>query len=500
MTDNHIYDMTKVEYRLIEMIPGLLTWSFILLFILFSVVNPTIVAYLVVFYTVYFAYEATSMVILIVICSRRVKKAVKTDWMARLAELHQNKGVDWERMFCAVIIPFANETEAVLRPTLQCIADNTYPANKKIVVLASEFRLEKGYDLAIKLKEEFKDAFFDILITRHQITSGEIVGKSSNENHAGRELYKYIEEKGIDPKNVIVTSNDSDGRENPNYMARLVYCYMTEDEPEKRIYQPLLMFFNNIWNVSIVSRIIATFSIEWQLAVALKPHRAQNFACYALCLDTLHKAGYWDPDIIPEDERIFWKVINYFGQDVKIVPLYVPITLDAVKATTYVRSLKEQYLQLRRWAWGASEISYSLPHVYKNKNIPLGLKFVYISQQLRKAFEWALTPFIIFFGLSIPSWINPKFSQNILSDSLPFILSRILTLTTIFLITVFYIEAIFAPKKPSEWNIFRVGFSVVQWIAFPFVSIAFSAIPALEAQTRLILGRPIAYKVTEKAQ
>jgi hypothetical protein len=41
--------------------------------------------------------------------------------------------------------------------------------------------------------------------------------------------------------------------------------------------------------------------------------------------------------------------------------------------------------------------------------------------------------------------------------------------------------------------------SYVQWLALPFVGIFFSNLPALDAQTRLLTGRYLEYRVTEKA-
>ena len=486
--------------RLFEMIPGSITLGFIALMVFLSMFYPVLAAYVIVFYSVYFIYQSIFVVLLMFRTSNKVQKTLKTNWMEQLETLDKREAGEWQKLYHAIIIPFANEGDDVLRPTVQCISDNNYPANRKILILATEDRLENGFQVASRIKNDFEKGFFKILITRHKLVAGEIVGKASNENWAARELFSFIQSENIDPTKVIVSSNDSDSRHNINYMARLSHSFLTQTEPLKRIYQPIPMFFNNIWTVSFISRIIATFSAQWQMALALKPHRFMNFSCYAICLETLHKIGYWDPSIIPEDERIYWRAVLYYGKDLAVVPLFLPVFLDAVKAKTYTKSLREQYIQIRRWAWGASEIAFSLPNIVKSKKIPTHLKILYISQQLRKSFEWALAPFILLFGLSLPSYLNPEFSKNILSYSLPFILSKILTLTTCLMITVFYIEAVFAPPKPTEWSILRRGFSLVQWAAFPFVSIIFSAIPAIEAQVRLIINKPIQYKATEKAQ
>ena len=39
----------------------------------------------------------------------------------------------------------------------------------------------------------------------------------------------------------------------------------------------------------------------------------------------------------------------------------------------------------------------------------------------------------------------------------------------------------------------------VQYLAYPVIGLVMSVLPALEAHTRLLLGRYLEYKVTEKA-
>lgn len=487
------------QKRLLEMIPGIITWSFIIFLVTLSVVNPVIVAYIVIFYTTYFIYESVTTAYLMYDASKRTRIVMKTNWLEKVKGEKNKYGKNWEEYYQAIIIPFANEGEETLVPTIEHLIENEYPKEKKIIVLATEERLEKGFLLAQELENKYKDKFFKILITRHRLEQGEIVGKASNQNWAARQLYKFIIENGMDTSKVIVSSNDADSRHIKWYMARLTYAYLNETEPEKRIYQPIPMFFNNIWDVPFISRILATLSAYWQMAISLKPHRYMNFSSYAICLETLHTIGYWDPDIIPEDERLFWRAVSYYGSELKMVPLFIPVFMDAVKASTYVKTLKEQYVQIRRWAWGASEISFSFPNIIRSKKIPTYLKIFYLFQQVRKSFEWAIAPLILMFGLSIPTLLNPHFSENILSNSVPFILSRVLTFTTIFSLVVFYIEAVFAPPKPTEWSILRKSFSIIQWITFPYVNILFSALPAIEAQTRLLFGKSIQYVPTEKA-
>ncbi len=208
------------------------------------------------------------------------------------------------------------------------------------------------------------------------------------------------------------------------------------------------------------------------------------------------KSGFWDPDVIPEDERLYWKATLQFGNDTKVIPLFVPVYGDAVLAETYWKSLKEQYKQLRRWAWGASEMAFSIPNVMKNKKISRYRKFTLIFQQIRNSFERAIAPIIITFGDLIPE-LNYHYQKTTLSYTIPTIVSRFLTITTILVIVILIFELKMAPEKTHK-NPLNNAFSYLTWITYPIVSIIFSAIPAIDAQTRLLIGRDITYTPTIK--
>ena len=55
------------------------------------------------------------------------------------------------------------------------------------------------------------------------------------------------------------------------------------------------------------------------------------------------------------------------------------------------------------------------------------------------------------------------------------------------------------PPRPPRVGTDAADPSYVQWLGLPFVGIFFSNLPALDAQTRLLTGRYLEYRVTEKA-
>ncbi len=483
----------KLRTRLLKMIPGLILWGSIVLIFILSFTVPVVVIYLVIFYILYFIYDAIYIMYLVYKANKRINEVGATDWEEKLNTEFKNK---WKDYYQILLIPVANESEEIITPTLEAAKNIIYPNNRKIILFATEKKFPEAAKLGEKYKKKYKGEFSDFIIVQHTLKEGEIVGKASNENSAARKMYELLKKKGIDPKKAIITSNDADYRHNKNYFLYLTYTYLSEENRDKTLYQPIPIFYNNIWKVPIVSRIIATFSAQWQMALTFKPERLMNFSCYAINFESLKKSGFWDPDIIPEDERLYWKATLEFGDDTKVIPLFVPVYGDAVLANTYWKSLKEQYKQLRRWAWGASEMAFSIPNVIKNTKLSRRKKFKLIFQQIRNSYERAIAPIIITFGDLIPE-LNSHYQKTTLSYTIPTLVSRFLTITTLLVIVILIFEAKIAPQKTHK-NLLQNAFSYLTWITYPIVSILFSAIPAIDAQTRLLIGKDIIYTPTEK--
>ncbi|MDQ2965968.1 MAG: hypothetical protein M3R57_08990, partial [Chloroflexota bacterium] len=62
-----------------------------------------------------------------------------------------------------------------------------------------------------------------------------------------------------------------------------------------------------------------------------------------------------------------------------------------------------------------------------------------------------------------------------------------------------YVEERIAPPRPASWGVIRRSLSGFQWLLLPIVGLIFSNLPALDAQTRLMTGRYLEYRVTEKS-
>lgn len=484
-------------YRFLESLPGILSWTFIVGPVILAAFYPIAVAYFILIYSVYWVYNSIKFVIYAFIGHQKLLYVAKQDWLERLKTEFPS---EWEDYYYVSLIPYASESINILRPTIQSILDNNYPNSKKILCLSSEKLVPAGKEVAETLKKEFEGKFAHIFITEHELIPGELKGKSSNQNHGGRYIYKEIEKLGIDPSKVLLTSNDSDVINHPQYIPYLLYKFLLEGEnKQKRIYQPVPTDFTDHWDAPFFSRLIISLGVQWRLALQQRNnYRCTVYAFYSMSLKTLHDIGFWDVDLIPEDERTMFNALFTYGKDFKVVPLFITTAGKPVQGKNFWSSFKEQYIQIRRWAWGASEFAHSFTASIKNKDIPWSAKALPLFNQIRTSLEWSLTSVLPMFGGFMPGLLNESFRNTNIAYTLPSLMFILFNLSTIMLIVIVSIEYRIAPKRPKNKGILFQTFSFAQWILMPYVGFVLSSIPALDAQTRLIFNKRIQYVESRK--
>jgi len=73
-----------------------------------------------------------------------------------------------------------------------------------------------------------------------------------------------------------------------------------------------------------------------------------------------------------------------------------------------------------------------------------------------------------------------------------------LTLSMTMLILYIYLDIKIRARVNMKTPFFNLPLLMVQWYLLPVVSFFFSSLPALDAHTRILLGKKLKYKVTEK--
>jgi len=486
----------KNRYRLFESLPGILSWGFIALAVLLVYLDPTIFVGLMLAFTLYWVISCFRIVILATLGTRKIKATASTDWCARLrTEFPESQ----DYYYCS-ILPYASESINILRQTVQSIADTRFPSNRRILCLSSEKALPAGRFVAEQIRSEFAQHFAFIFVTEHELKQGELKGKASNQNHCGRYLYEKIRALGIDPNKVLFSSNDADVLNDPNYPSYLLHTYLSSGKDRDcYIYQPIPTDYNNFWSARFFSRIIISTGVLWRTALQMRAdYRCTVYSFYSMTLETLHNIGYWDTDLIPEDERTMFKAILAFGERFKVVPLFILTRGSPVCGHDAMQAFKEQYIQIRRWAWGASEFAHSMTQYLDAPEDRKRALFAPIFNQLRTSTEWSLSALFLMFAGYLPGLFHPEFRLSPIGQMYPFILSGVMSLASLLIIAIIILDTKLAPPRPTHRGPWFSAMTYGQWILAPFIGVLLSSAPAIESQTRLIFNRRIAYVESRK--
>jgi cellulose synthase/poly-beta-1,6-N-acetylglucosamine synthase-like glycosyltransferase len=407
---------------------------------------------------------------------------------------------DWNKVRHVVIIPTYKEPVYILERTLASLAAQDLPLKQLVVVLAME-KKEPEEERAPKVKvltEKFGKSFGNFFITVHELVAGEVVGKSSNEKYAAVWIKKkLVDEEGYNIDYMTVTSCDADHKYHPKHFSCLTFKFLDNPERYKYFWQPAVMFYNNVWELPAITRVPNTFSSIWNLALLSRRDRLINAQNYSLSFKLLDTVGYWDPDKIPEDWGIFFKAYYKIG-GVEVEPIYLPLHADAAQSTSLWKTLVNQYEQYKRWAWGVSDDPYIIKNYFLTKGINFWDKTLRVFYAIWSHFTWPVNWFIITIGLTIPVLLNPAFGRTTLGYTIPKLSSFVLTIALVFLLVIIFMDNIYKPKRPKDYPLWRAILSPLEFFLMPISGFFFAALPGLDAHTRLMLGKYLEYRATEK--
>lgn len=495
-------------YRFLEIFPGLISWITFFLIILFSWLLPFYVAIFIIAFDIYWFFKTVFLSLHMRSSFNKMKVNLKKNWLDELANIkpvsQELKNINWHDVYHLVILPMYREPLEVVRNSFLRLSEINYPLEKLIVVLATE---ERGGDAAAltgeKINKEFCGKFFKFLITKHPADIvGEIAGKGSNDAWAIKEAKnKIIDEFKISYENIVVSVFDVDTAVHPEFFGCLAYYYLTSDRPLRSSFQPIPIFINNIWEAPAFARVFAFSTTFWQMIQQSRPERLITFSSQSIGFKPLSELGFWQPNVVSEDSRIFWQCLLYYDGDWQTVPLFFPVYMDSNVAGNFWRTLKNQYRQIQRWAYGVENNPYFLFGFFKNKKIPKSKKWRFSFIMIESAHSLATNSLIIFLLGWLPTVIGRgRFNETLLSYNLPNITRLIMTLAMVGLVFTAIIATNLLPPKPPHYGRFKYVWMVLQWFLFPVNMILLGSIPALDAQTRLMFGKYLGFWNTPKSR
>ncbi|MDP3957537.1 MAG: hypothetical protein Q8Q10_03500 [bacterium] len=408
--------------------------------------------------------------------------------------------MDWRDIIHVILLPTVGEPAEIIEPSIQSLVESNFPKEQMIVLLATEERedLQTRLPKVAYLKKKFDGIFRDFLVTTHIVVAGELKCKASNAGFAARELMRYLDERSIDYKRVIFSNFDCDSVAHREYFAALTYHYITDPKRLQRAYQPMPTYHNNLWDTNAFVRLVVTGSSFWHLYQSTRQEMV-TFSSHSEPFDTLVKVGFWPVNMISEDSIIYWKCLAYFHGDYRVQPIHLPISLDAVLASTYWKTLVNQYKQKRRWAYGIENFPVTMRAVWPDKLIAFRTKLRVTFEMLEGHYSWATTSFILTFLGWLPLFLGGSaFRESVLAHNLPFITKTLMTLGMLGLCISIPMSLLSLPPRPKKYHWSRHFLMFFQWILIPLVGFL-SAFPAIDSQTRILLGKYFGeFWVTEK--
>lgn len=505
----------RAIFRFLEMLPGIFSWGILLFAIIFSWLAPFIVSLFIIFFAIYWLLRTLYFAFHLRAGYRQMAAHEKVNWLKKLQNLKSDSAAgperisveltkvnDWQDIYHLAVFPMYKEPIEIVMEAFHSLEKSDYPKDKIIAVLACEERARKdSEETAEVIKQEFGDKFFKFLVTWHPADlKNEIAGKGSNETWALKKTKELVIDRlKIAYENIIVSSLDVDTCVFPKYLSCLAYHYLTCENPLKTSFQPVPLYINNIWQAPLLSKIFSFSSTFWHTMNQERPEKLITFSSHAMSLKALVDVGFKQTNVVSDDSRIFWQSFLAFDGDYKVKPLFYPLSMDANVAVTFWRTMLNIYKQQRRWAYGVGDIPYFLFGFLKNKKIPLKKKFLLGSEIIENHWSWATASLIIFFLGWLPIIIGGSgFNQTLLSYNLPKLVSRIMTISMAGLVVSSYFSLLLLPPRPPQYGKFKVVIFALSWILVPIVMVLFTSFPAIESQTRWMLGKYLGFWPTEK--
>ena len=524
-------------YRLLEILPGFASYSAIILLFLLSWIDP-------IFGAIYlFAIIALTLVKAVSVAFRTVQgynvlgRAARVDWRKRVEEL-ENPHDSYERLrdendksyhfdihlnnlkmmaampsnyphpdkiYHLIIMTAYNEGIEVLAPSVKAVEENTFPNDHIIFALAYEARGgEAMKKTAQALREEFDGVFKDFVLVEHpDKLSGEVVGKGPNLTYAGQHMAKYLSDKHYPIQNIIVTSLDSDNHMDKRYLDTVAYEFIVHPNRQRLSYQPVSLFMNNIWDAPAPTRVVAFSNSFFNVICTMRPHALRNFASHSQPLEALRAMNFWSKRTIVEDGHQYWRSLFFFNGDYDVIPIRIPIYQDAVMDETFWKTVKAQFIQVRRWDYGASDVAYVGSHLFVSKEqrcMPFWQLFPKFCRLLDGHVTLAILAPLVAFGGWVPMLMNFT-SHTIVAFNLPNIIGIIETIATLGIFVSILVSFKILPPRPAKYKKTRNFAMLIQWVLSPIIALLYQSCAAFYSQTRLMLGRYMEkFDVTPKKQ
>jgi hypothetical protein len=492
-------------YRFWEMIPGSIAWFVIFFPIWGAFLVPRLVAYFVIAFLVYWLYQSFKSAILATIGFFKIQASKSQNWLQLFQDNFLSTWVKYQDIRHCVIVCSYKESVDVLKMAMDSLSQQVDFSLKSLhVIIALEARAGDQFNQPVidYFSKNYSKNFGSLSFTRHPgDIPGETAGKHSNEAYAAKEFKKnFFDTNKYKLENFTLTTCDVDTIFHPKYFSALTYHFASNPNRYLRFWQSPIFWHHNINSVPGPIRIIGTIGNIIHIANIQEPDGLFfNYSCYSSSFKLIDSAGYWDPDMIPEDWHIFLQTFFSSGGKTKVEPIFLPTIVDAPEGKDYFSALKNRYNQCVRHAWGAIDIPYAIEQAKAHPEIPLVTRLLRVFKLIQTHLIWSSNWFVLTLGTSLPVALNPHFFQTSIGFNLPKVSNIILTVCLLPLLVIIILDWLLRPvsQKKGFINILK---NILQWPFMPIATLTMSVLPGLHSHTRLLFGKRLEYKTTQKLE
>ncbi len=471
----------QARRRMLNGIPGFISWLILLLLGISVLLIPIIIFNIAVAVTAYAALSMTVAAAAAVAAYRRIRKWERIDWTTDGGEVVRH----------VILIPSYSEPIPVLQATLRRLAESRIAREQVIVVLAMEESDDLARSTAAKLQREFASAFLHVLTTLHpKGLPDEVKGKSANLAWAARASMVELGELGIALDRVVITVADADSLLHPAYLECVNYKFLTSPRRHETFWQAPVFYHNNIETTSPLFEPMHSYSSALQAAFL---GQGLAYSTYSISARLAHKLGWWDVNVIAEDQHMFIKAYVKQQGNLVLDPVYLPISACVVTGASFWQTCVNRFQQTIRHAWGAEEVGYAFDQVLFSEKMPILRGIQLLARVLFDHVVAIAVPVTTFVLLPLMLIAQPEVRQMTPQITLIGVAYVVTILTSM----IFWrIDVRLRPPQSRRRPSLLIGLS---FFAQPLIMLLLVTLPALIAQTRLLFGsRPLDYQVAPK--
>jgi glycosyltransferase involved in cell wall biosynthesis len=508
--------------RVLDGIPGFLVWfafAFSILCAAFFPYTMLLLATLLAIYTAtrfLFAGYANRLGL------KKIRDWEKTDWRNYYQTHRNTNSLEWDDVQHVVIIPNYNEPLEVLRRTLDNLKNQCEADSRMTIVLAMEAGEDGCVAKAETLQAEYAAYFKHFHFTVHpRGLPGEMQCKSANEAWAARWVKrKLVDDLDYSIDHILVTTMDADTRWHPQHFFALTALFALNENRHRRFWQAPIRYHGNIWDINPLLRIINAYATAFELAYLASPWwLAMPMSSYTLSLKLLHDSNYWDGDVIADEWHMFIKAYFARGGSVDVEPVMLPFIADATVGDNLIGELREKYLQTLRHAWGSKEIGYMMGKMLDHPEVPLrqsarrlfrishdillagaGWMILTVGAQLPVLLHPEIAPFNLLDIAANPSQSLSIIGAGLLANPIWLLLVSASLLVILLAILFWFQDVQVRPPRTRPQTMTERFWTLLSFPLMPVITLIVLAIPAIQAQTRLLMGQPLQFRVSKKIQ